>query len=67
MRIKALETDLNKQKKKKEEIEAAKKLDENRFFKFKKDVKTDLETEKKKVKDKDQAMNKLKQDLKKVD
>lgn len=67
MRIKALEGDLVKQKKKKDEIESAKKLDENRFFKFKKDVKTDLETEKKKLKDKDTAMNKLKQDFKKVD
>ena len=67
MRIKALEADLVKQKKKKDEIESAKKLDENRFFKFKKDVKTDLETEKKKLKDKDTAMNKLKQDFKKVD
>lgn len=67
MRIKALEADVVKQKKKKEEIEMAKKLDENRFFKFKKDVKTDLEAEKKKLKDKDQAMNKLKADFKKVD
>ena len=53
MRIKALEADVVKQKKKKEEVEQAKKLDENRFFKFKKDVKVDLEAEKKKVKDKD--------------
>lgn len=34
-RIKALEADVEKQKKKKEEIEKAKKYDENRFFKFK--------------------------------
>lgn len=67
MRIKALEGDLVKQKKKKEEIEQAKKVDENRFFKFKKDVKTDLQAEKQKIKDKDTAMNKLKQDFKKVD
>lgn len=35
LRIKALEADLEKQKKKKEEVEKAKKFDENRFFKFK--------------------------------
>lgn len=67
MRIKALEGELVKNKKKKEEVEQAKKVDENRFFKFKKDVKTDLQTEKQKLKDKDQAMNKLKNDFKKVD
>ena len=32
-RIKALEADLERQRKKKEEIEKAKKYDENRFFK----------------------------------
>lgn len=31
-RIKALEADLNKQKSKREEVEKAKKYDENRFF-----------------------------------
>lgn len=34
-RIKALEADVERQKKKKEEVEKAKKYDENRFFKFK--------------------------------
>ena len=34
-RIKALESDLNKQKQKRAEVEQAKKFDENRFFKFK--------------------------------
>jgi hypothetical protein len=34
-RIKALEADVQKKKLQKEELEKAKKLDENRFFKFK--------------------------------
>ena len=34
-RIKALEADVQKKKLQKEEVEKAKKLDENRFFKFK--------------------------------
>jgi len=37
-RIKALEADLNAQKHKREEVERAKKYDENRFFKFKENV-----------------------------
>ena len=42
-RIKALEADLERQRKKKEEIEKAKKYDENRFFKFKQDIGKDLQ------------------------
>lgn len=34
-RIRALEADVQKKKLQKEEVEKAKKLDENRFFKFK--------------------------------
>ena len=55
-RIKALESDVEKQKKKKEEIEAAKKLDENRFFKFKAAVSKDIGEEKKKIKEKEKQM-----------
>jgi len=40
-RIKALEADVEKQKKQKEELEKAKKYDENRFFKFKETIKKD--------------------------
>lgn len=61
-------------KAKKEEIEQAKKFDENRFFKFKKDVAKDINEEKKKVQEekkkaseKDKQMSKLKTDMKKVD
>ena len=42
-RIKALEADVERQKKKKEEVEKAKKYDENRFFKFKQDMGKDLQ------------------------
>ena len=41
-RIKALEADLGKQKKKREEVEKAKKFDENRFYKFKQAASKDL-------------------------
>jgi len=41
-RIKALEADLEKQKKKREEVEKAKKFDENRFYKFKQAASKDL-------------------------
>lgn len=66
-RIKALENDLEKQKKKKEEVERLKKFDEDRFFKFKSNVNKDLQTEKKKASEKDKQMNKLKNELKRVD
>lgn len=66
-RIKALEGDVERQKKKKEEVEKAKKFDENRFFKFKQDIGKDLQHEKKKINEKDKQMTKLKNDLKKVD
>jgi hypothetical protein len=66
-RIKALENDLEKQKKKREEVERLKKFDEDRFFKFKSNVNKDLQTEKKKASEKDKQMSKLKNELKRVD
>ena len=66
-RIKALENDLEKQKKKKEEVERLKKFDEDRFFKFKTNLSKDIQTEKKKASEKDKQMNKLKNELKRVD
>ena len=66
-RIKALEADVEKQKKQKEELEKAKKYDENRFFKFKETIKKDQTLEKKKQSEKDKALTKLKTDYKKVD
>jgi len=66
-RIKALENDLEKQKKKKEEVERLKKYDEDRFFKFKSTINKDLQSEKKKISEKDKQMNKLKNELKRVD
>lgn len=66
-RIKTLEQDLAKQKKAREEITAAKKYDENRFFKFKDQVKKDIQQEKQKIQEKEKEMSKIKQDLKKVD
>ena len=66
-RIKALEADVEKQKKQKEELEKAKKYDENRFFKFKETIKKDQTLEKKKQSEKDKALTKLKNDYKKVD
>jgi hypothetical protein len=41
-RIKALEMDVEKQKKQKDEIEKAKKFDEDRFFKFKQNISKDI-------------------------
>ena len=66
-RIKALEADLDKQKKKRAEVEQAKKFDENRFFKFKQAASKDLQEEKKKKKEKEKEMSKLKKDLKQID
>ena len=66
-RIKALEADVEKQEKQKEELEKAKKYDENRFFKFKETIKKDQTLEKKKQSEKDKALTKLKNDYKKVD
>lgn len=66
-RIKALEAEAEKQKKQKEEIEKAKKYDENRFYKFKETMKKDQLSEKKKQSEKDKALTKLKNDYKKVD
>lgn len=58
-RIKALEAEAEKQKKQKEEIEKAKKYDENRFYKFKETMKKDQLSEKKKQSEKDKALTKL--------
>lgn len=58
-RIKALEAEAEKQKKQKEEIEKAKKYDENRFYKFKETIKKDQLSEKKKQSEKDKALTKL--------
>ena len=73
-RIKALEADLKKMKAKKDDLEQAKKFDENRFFKFKKDIAKDMGDEKKKVQEekkkgseKDKQMTKMKTEMKKVD
>ena len=66
-RIKALESDVDKQKKKREEVEKAKKYDEDRFFKFKQHAAKDLKDQKSKLSEKDKQMNKLKTELKKVD
>ncbi len=66
-RIKALEAEAEKQKKQKEEIEKAKKYDENRFYKFKETMKKDQLSEKKKQSEKDKVLTKLKNDYKKVD
>lgn len=66
-RIKALESDVEKQKKKREEVEAAKKFDENRFFKFKQNISKDMAQEKKKISEKEKQMSKLKNDLKKAE
>lgn len=61
-------------KAKKDEIEQAKKFDENRFFKFKKEIAKDMTDEKKKVQEekkkaseKDKQMSKMKTEMKKVD
>lgn len=66
-RIKGLEADLEKWKTKKDEVEKAKKFDENRFFKFKQAAGKDLHAEKKKAADKEKQMSKLKGDYKRVD
>ena len=66
-RIKSLEADVEKQRKIKEEVERAKKFDENRFFKFKMEINKDLAAEKKKTTEKEKQMSKLKTDLKKVE
>ena len=64
-RIKAMEMELAKMKKQRDEAEAQRKFGEERFSKFKGQAVKDLSTAKKNVKEKDQANFKLKNDLKK--
>ena len=66
-RLKAMELELAKFKKQRDEALNDKKFGEERFSKFKSNVNKDLVTFKKTVKDKDQAVFKLKTDLKKTD
>jgi len=62
-----MEIQLGQMKKQRDEAESAKKYGDERFSKFKLNVNKDLSTFKKTVKDKDQAVYKLKSDLKKTD
>lgn len=66
-RIKALESDLQKIKKEKEEMETQKKYGEERFHKFKSTTTKETATFKKAVSDKEKTVSKLKSDLKKND
>ena len=66
-RLKAMELQLAQMKKQRDEAEASKKYGEERFSKFKSNVNKDIINFKKTVKDKDQAVFKLKNDLKKTD
>ena len=66
-RLKAMEIEVAKMKKQRDEAEAQKKYGEERFSKFKTNVNKDLTTYKKTVKDKEVANFKLKTDLKKTD
>mgnify|MGYP000895665837 CR=1 FL=1 len=66
-RIKAMEMNLEKMKKEKEAAESSKKYGEERFFKFKTSANKDIKDAKKTVKQKEQAVSKLKSDLKKTE
>ena len=66
-RLKAMEMQLAQMKKQRDDAESAKKFGDERYSKFKSSVNKDLLTYKKTVKDKDQAVYKLKADLKKTD
>ena len=66
-RLKAMEIEVAKMKKQRDEAEAQKKYGEERFTKFKSNVSKDLTTYKRTVEDKEQANFKLKTDLKKTD
>ena len=66
-RLKAMELQLAQMKKQRDEAEMQKKYGEERFSKFKTNVSKDITNFKKTVKDKDQAVFKLKNDLKKTD
>jgi hypothetical protein len=66
-RLKAMEIEVAKMKKQRDDANEQKKYGEERFSKFKTNVHKDLTTFKKTVKDKDQVNFKLKNDLKKTD
>lgn len=66
-RLKAMELQLAQLKKQRDEAVVQQKYGEERFSKFKSNVNKDILTYKKTVKDKDQAVFKLKSDLKKTD
>ena len=66
-RLKAMESEISKMKKEKEESESQKKYGEERFSKFKKNVNKDLVQSKKTAEDKIKVVNKPKIDLKKTD
>ena len=66
-RIKALEQDVQKQKQIREDVEKAKKFDENRFFKFKQTASKDIQQVTAMTKEKEKQMSKLKNDMKKVE
>ena len=62
-----MEMNLEKMKKEKEAAESSKKYGEERFFKFKTSANKDIKDAKKTVKQKEQAVSKLKSDLKKTE
>jgi hypothetical protein len=66
-RLKAMEIEITKMKREREELEKQKKYGEERFSKFKTTVNKDLLQSKKAAEDKTKAMVKLKSDLKKTD
>lgn len=66
-RLKAMENEMAKMKKERDELEKQKKYGEERFGKFKSTVNKDLQQSKKTAEDKTKVVNKLKIDLKKTD
>ena len=66
-RLKAMEIELSKMKKQRDEAMISQKYGEERFSKFKSNVNKDIKVFQKTVKDKDQTVYKLKADLKKTD
>lgn len=66
-RLKAMELELAKMKKQRDDLEVQKKYGEERFSKYKTTATKDISNYKKSVKDKEQTVFKLKNDLKKTD
>ena len=66
-RLKAMELELAKMKKQRDDLEVQKKYGEERFSKYKTTATKDISSYKKSVKDKEQTVFKLKNDLKKTD